>query len=309
MQFTIFQESRIGRRKSNQDRVAYCYSRDALLMLVADGMGGHLHGEIAAHLAVQSIAGAFQSEAHPALQDPAQFLPQALLAAHGEIVDYSLIKDMDETPRTTIVAGVVQDGYLYWAHAGDSRLYLLRQGEVIAQTRDHSRVQLMMDQGLLDAESAARHPGRNRVYSCLGGNRSPHIELSDRIRLRDGDVVLLCTDGLWGPLGTEDIAAALTAGNLMDIIPSLMTRAEALSGVVCDNLSIVAMRWNLKEDTGPDSISTHEMTPDGFTSHMSLSQPAAQPDNEDKDEGEFTEDDIERAIEELNAAIRKFKQP
>ena len=272
-------------------------------MLVADGMGGHLHGEVAAHLAVQSIAQAFQREAHPGLRDPAQFLMQALHAAHDEIVDYSLMKDMDETPRTTIVASIVQDGYVYWAHAGDSRLYLMREGEVVAQTRDHSRVQLMMDQGLLDAESAARHPGRNRVYSCLGGNRSPHIESSDRIWLRDGDVVLLCTDGLWGPLGTGDIASALTTGKLTDVVPSLMTRAEALSGVVCDNLSVVAMRWNLREEAGPDSVSTHEMTADGFTSRISLSQPGQIPE----DEGEFTEADIERAIAELNAAIQKFK--
>ena len=168
MKFTIYQKSRIGRRKSNQDRLAYCYSRDALLMVVADGMGGHRHGEVAAHLAVHSIAEAFRREATPALAEPARFLSQALMNAHGAIVDHAFDKALEDTPRTTVVACVVQDGLAHWAHAGDSRLYLLRDGRLAARTRDHSRVQLLIDQGLLDDEAAAHHPERNRIYSCLG---------------------------------------------------------------------------------------------------------------------------------------------
>lgn len=168
MKFTIFQESRIGKRKANQDRTAYSYSRDALMMVVADGMGGHLHGEIAAQISVQFITEAFQRSAAPALVNPVFFLSRALTNAHNAIVDYAFDKQLPEAPRTTVVACVVQEGFAYWAHAGDSRLYVLRRGRIAAQTRDHSRVQLMMDQGLLDAEGAAHHPGRNRIYSCLG---------------------------------------------------------------------------------------------------------------------------------------------
>ena len=82
MRFTIYQESRTGRRASNQDRIAHCYSREALLMLVADGMGGHLHGELAAHIATQYITQAFQREARPRLPDPGLFLSRALVGAH-----------------------------------------------------------------------------------------------------------------------------------------------------------------------------------------------------------------------------------
>jgi serine/threonine protein phosphatase PrpC len=269
LKFTIYQESRIGGRQANQDRIAYCYSRDALLMVIADGMGGHLHGEVAAQIAVQFITQAFQREAQPAIADPSLFLSRSLASAHHAILDYAFDKNLAEAPRTTAVACVVQDGAAYWAHAGDSRLYLLRGARVLAQTRDHSRVQLMLEQGLLDAAGAARHPGRNRVYSCLGGGHPPQVELSRRTPLRDGDVIALCTDGLWGPLGTDGLAAGLAERDVMAAVPRLMARAEAAGGPACDNLSLIAMCWH--EDVaegGADSVSTQTMALHDFTTQL-----------------------------------------
>ncbi|ANQ87121.1 PP2C family protein-serine/threonine phosphatase [Azoarcus olearius] len=306
MRFTIYQESRIGRRKTNQDRIAYCYSRDALLMLIADGMGGHLHGEVAAHLAVQFITQAFQREAQPLLADPGLFLSRALMNAHHAILDYALDKHLPEAPRTTVVACVVQEGYAYWAHAGDSRLYLMRQGQVVAQTRDHSRVQLMIEQGLLDAEGAARHPGRNRIYSCLGGNHAPQIEFSRRTALHDGDALLLCTDGLWGPLNDDALLLGLADENLMAAVPRLLTRAEVAAGASCDNLSAVAMRWH--DDLAPgaaDSVSTQTMALNNFTTQLDAFQRSRAPAG-----GlDLSDDEIENAIAEINAAIHKFSKP
>src|SRR4029450_6910148 len=110
MKFSIYQESRQGPRKSNQDRVAYCYSRDSLCMVIADGMGGHLHGEVAAQIATQFIAEAFQREAQPRIADPFKFLLDSIINAHHAIVDYANVRSLLETPRTTCVACVVQDG-------------------------------------------------------------------------------------------------------------------------------------------------------------------------------------------------------
>lgn len=306
MRFTIYQESRIGRRKTNQDRIAYCYSRDALLMLIADGMGGHLHGEVAAHIAVQFITQAFQREAQPLLADPGLFLSRALTNAHHAILDYALDKNLPEAPRTTVVACVVQEGFAYWAHAGDSRLYLVRQGKIVAQTRDHSRVQLMLEQGLLDAEGAARHPGRNRIYSCLGGNHAPQIEFSRRTSLADGDVFLLCTDGLWGPLGNDTLVLGLADGNLMAAVPRLLGRAEAVAGASCDNLSAVAMCWHDEENQVlPDAVSTQTMALNNFTTQLD----AFQPSRALATGVDLSDDDIEKAIAEINAAIHKFSKP
>ncbi|NMG27544.1 protein phosphatase 2C domain-containing protein [Aromatoleum evansii] len=305
MKFTIYQESRIGRRKNNQDRLAYSYSRDALLMVVADGMGGHLHGEVASHICVQFITEAFQRDARPVLRDPSMFLSRALTNAHNAILDYAFDKNLEEAPRTTVVACIVQDGFAYWAHAGDSRLYVLRQGRIAMHTRDHSRVQLMMDQGLLNAEEAAHHPGRNRVYSCLGGNHAPQVEFSKRLPLRDGDVLALCTDGVWGPLGDTALTAGLSAPDIMQAVPALMNRAEELAGPSCDNLSMIAMRWH-DDTTEPhgDAVSTQTMALDNFTTQLESFDTSRAPASR----FDISDDDIEKAIAEINAAIQKFSK-
>lgn len=299
MKFTIYQESRIGKRESNQDRLAYCYSRDALLMVVADGMGGHLHGEVAAQIAVQYITGAFQRDAKPALADPFMFLSRALTHAHHTILDYAADRQLPEAPRTTCVVCVVQKNVAYWAHAGDSRLYVIRGGRVLAQTRDHSRVQMMLDQGLIDAEAAAVHPSRNRVFSCLGGNQAPQIDFSRKTPLKIGDVLALCTDGVWGPLGTDLLVSSLSGMNPMMAVPRLLDQAELRAHENVDNLSLIAMQWgeNYAEATTLASISTRTMPLNAFTTRMGELGRAA-PD--------LSEDDIERAISEIRNAIRKY---
>ncbi len=88
MRFTIFQDTDIGARASNQDRMGYCFSRESLLMIVADGMGGHLRGEVAAQLSMQTAAALFQQAAQPRLPDPAEFLEQAFRASHQELHRY-----------------------------------------------------------------------------------------------------------------------------------------------------------------------------------------------------------------------------
>lgn len=304
MKFSIFQDSRIGQRSSNQDRIAYSYSRESLLMLVADGMGGHLRGEIAAQIASEIIVQAFQRESHPALDDPTRFLRHALDDAHNAILDYAFDKYLPEAPRTTIVTCLVQHGAAYWAHAGDSRLYLIRNGQVLAQTRDHSRVQLMMDQGLLSAAQAETHPERNRIYSCLGGDHLPQVDFSPPFRLRADDIVALCSDGVWGPLGEAGLVQLLSGRSVSDAVPELLDRAEQLGGPACDNLSIVAMNWFGAGALAPASIETEALAPDHFTTHLDSFDTSVLSSTE----AEFTDEEIERAINEINSTIRKFNK-
>ncbi|MBL0284359.1 MAG: serine/threonine-protein phosphatase [Zoogloea sp.] len=302
MRFTIFQESRIGKRRTNQDRVAYSYTRDALLMVLADGMGGHLYGEIAAQISVQFIAQSFQQEARPKVSDPVLFLSRVLSNAHHAILDYAFDKHLTDIPRTTIVACLIQDGVAHWAHAGDSRLYMIRKGRLLYQTRDHSRVQLMLDQGLLDAEAAAVHPGRNRIFSCLGGNHPPQIEFSRGVSLANGDVVAICSDGVWGPLEPGSLVNTLSDGRVMESVPRLMNEAEELGGHQCDNMTLIAMTWHddHQEDI-PDTVSTRTMPADAYTTQM---EGFGRGKREQED---LSEDEIEKAIREINAAIHKFK--
>ena len=306
MKFTIYQESRLGKRANNEDRLAHCYSRDALLMVVADGMGGHYYGEIAAQIAVQSLVESFQREATPAIADPFLFLQKAMINAHRAIIDFTDAHNLKDSPRTTCVACIIQDNIAYWAHAGDSRLYLMRDGRVLLHTRDHSRVQLLKDQGVINEAQAAVHPDRNKVYSCLGGPKTPEIEFSRKTPLEAGDVLALCTDGLWGVIPGETMAVALKSDNLMQAVPMLLGQADIRGGPNADNLSIVAVRWEdsyREERTGPSSVvSTQLMSRDTVTTKLDAfgRNPSYKT--------ELSEEEIERAIDEIRSTIQKYSK-
>jgi serine/threonine protein phosphatase PrpC len=305
MKFSVYQESRQGPRKSNQDRVAYCYSRDALCMVIADGMGGHLHGEVAAQIASQFIAEAFQRNAQPRLADPLKFLLESITNAHHAIVDYANVRSLLETPRTTCVACIVQDGLAHWAHVGDSRLYLIRNGRVEGQTKDHSRVQILVDAGRVREEAVAAHPDRNKIFNCLGQMGPPKVDLSRRIALRHGDVILMCTDGLWGPLTSRHICEELLRAEVMRAVPKLLDMAEVRAGREGDNASVVAMTWF--EETGPagaEGISTVSMDPTDIKTTVEQFGKSTPPATG----GYLTDDEIERAIDEIRNAIQKHSK-
>ncbi|WP_291992267.1 PP2C family serine/threonine-protein phosphatase [Candidatus Accumulibacter sp. ACC003] len=307
MKFTIYQESRTGKRANNEDRLAHCYSRDSLLLVVADGMGGHYYGEVAAQIAVQTLSEAFQREVKRRIRDPFLFLQEGMLNAHRGIVDYAGKHHLPDSPRTTCVACIVQKNIAYWAHSGDSRLYLLRKGKVLAQTRDHSRVRLLLDQGMISEEQALTHPDRNKIYGCLGGQQTPEIEFSRKTTLEAEDVLVLCTDGVWSELPAGILATALKSANLMQAIPTLMTQAEEHGGAHADNLSMIAVRWDdsyVDESTGGSSslISTKSMSRDTVTTRMT--EFGRQPGHKN----ELTEEEIELAIEEIRSTIQKYSK-
>lgn len=259
MKFTLCQESRIGGRRGNEDRLACRYTSDALLLVVADGMGGHDRGELAAQVAVDCVADTFMRIAAPRLPDPYLFLSQVLLDAHRAIREMARGPALEQTPMTTCVVCVVQDGIACWAHAGDSRLYALRGGGILCRTRDHSRVQLLLDEGRISAEEARRHPERNRIFSCLGGESLPQVEFSRKLQLRCGDILLLCSDGAWGPLGDEELARQITAMDLIKALPRMIDRAEEAAGPRADNLTALAVRW----DGGSDGNGGGDFPSDG----------------------------------------------
>jgi serine/threonine protein phosphatase PrpC len=301
MRFSIFQESRKGGRKANQDRTSYAYTRDALLMVIADGMGGHLHGEVASQIAVQLLTEAFQREARPTLPDPAEFLEKSILDAHFALGDYAKGRGLVESPRTTCVACVVQNATAYWAHAGDSRLYHVREGRIHAQTRDHSRVQMLVDQGRVREEAVHAHPDRNKIFNCVGASARPQVELSKPAPLQDDDTLMLCSDGFWGPLTSKLITASLLKNDLMKAIPELLDLAELRAGADCDNLSVVAMTWAGTHAKAAGDVSTQTLALDGVSTQLG--------DFSKADNTDLSDAEIERAIQEIREAIRKHTTP
>ena len=165
-------------------------------------------------------------------------------AAHGAILREAERQRFPENPRTVIAACVVQDGHVFWSHVGDCRFYLLRTGRVLARSRDHTVVQRLVDEGRIREEAVATHPHRNRLLQCLGGYQDPGIEPVASAQLAREDILLLCSDGLWGPLSQRQLMHALLSRPLGEAIPELVALAEASAGPDCDNISVVAMAWD-----------------------------------------------------------------
>jgi len=306
MRFTIFQESRRGSRKVNQDRIAYTYGRDTLLLVVADGMGGHAGGEIAAQITVRLFIERFQQEAKPVLKNPLKFLQDTLVRAHAALGSYANQFSMLETPRTTCVAVIVQAGHAYWAHVGDSRFYLFRQGGLIATTKDHSKVQYLVDQGVIGAHEAASHPDRNKIFSCLGGLVDPVIDLSRRTPLRSGDILVLCSDGLWSVVPPTEIATYLTSTPILKTAPQMLREAEKRGGPDGDNLSLIAVRWGAETLAGDASSTiTETMGLGEFQTELDKTVTLTDRKGTQRD---LTDDEIERAIAEIQATIQKFRK-
>jgi serine/threonine protein phosphatase PrpC len=252
MKFSIVRESRNGARRYNQDRVGHWRAPEALLIAVADGMGGYAGGELAAQVAVDFVADAFLAEATPRLDDPDAFLLRTMGRVHGAIVQRGMRAGLGDSPRTTLVACVVQAGRAYWSFIGDSRLYLIREGRIAARTKDHTYVQQLIDAGRIREEAAASHPERNKLLRCLGGTLAPKLEPTASARLAKDDILVLCSDGLWGPLTPRQLLMGFIGKAPARALPELMTLAEAHAGPGCDNISAVAMQW--QEETVPETL-------------------------------------------------------
>ena len=237
--------SLVGDREDNQDRVTVAATEKAALMIVIDGMGGHSDGSRAADTALKSLLDSFHQTSQP-LFDPLGFLHMSLSRAHDDVARLGSGQSIDARPRATIALCLVQEGAAYWAHVGDSRIYHIRQGKSLDRTRDHSHVELLLREGKITESEVANHPMRNFVECCLGGDPSiPEMTIGRRRLLEPGDVLLLCTDGIWANLKDADIAAFFRddSQQLRAWLEALGRRAVQASSPFSDNSTAAVLRW------------------------------------------------------------------
>jgi PPM family protein phosphatase len=234
-----------GNRPENQDRVDIVSHTEALLMVAVDGMGGHAHGAKAAEVTVATLRECFAEVAQPVF-DPQGFLTLALARAHDRVVRLGDGVALDHKPRATCAVCLVQQAGAYWAHVGDSRVYQARAGVIQERTRDHSHVELLLREGLIAEQDMRGHPMRNFVECCLGGDAPlPDMSVTARKKLSPGDVLVVCTDGLWSGLEDRDIGelAAADRGPIEPRLRSLADRAILRNAPYSDNTSAVAVHW------------------------------------------------------------------
>lgn len=302
MRFSVYQVSRKGGREKNEDRMGYCYTRDSGLFALADGMGGHPEGEVASQLALQTLAAIYQRDAKPVLKEPTRFLHDSIIAGHHQLIRYATEKALIDTPRTTVVAVVLQGNSAYWAHCGDSRLYLVRGDKLIARTRDHSYSELQ--ETMAQVVPMGERFNRNVLFTCLGSPGKPVVDTVGPMILQGGDKLLLCSDGLWGSVSDEEITAQLAQKPIADAVPELVEQALRNGGPKSDNVTVIAVEWEAAEDVeGTRGISTQSLGEEVFASTIQASVGAGSAEPDELDEAE-----IERSIREINEAIRRSSQ-
>jgi serine/threonine protein phosphatase PrpC len=299
VQFSVYQLSRKGGRDKNEDRMGYCYTRDAGLFALADGMGGHPEGEVASQLALSTMAALFQREAKPRIAEPLRFLNESIIAGHHQLLRYATERALIDTPRTTIVACLIQGDAAYWAHCGDSRLYLVRGDKLVARTRDHSYSELQ--ETLSQVVPMGDRVNRNVLFTCLGSPGKPVIDTAGPLTVQPGDRLMLCSDGLWGSVPDNTITDVLACNSISDAVPDLIERALRTAGEKSDNVTVLAVEWEAAE--APDSksgVSTLSLGDEVFASTIQASLGAEAAGSE-----ELNEDEIERSIREINEAIKR----
>jgi serine/threonine protein phosphatase PrpC len=240
--FETAEVSLLGDREENQDRYGVLTASDATLLVVLDGMGGHAGGARAAEAALESLRWSFASTGPDT--DPTEFLRKALAQAHQDVVAIGDELPVGARPRATCAAGFVRDGQASWAHVGDARVYHLRDGAVLERTRDHTPVEQLLQDGLITEDEVLGHPMRHYVEFCLGGlTELPEIRVAAPRALESGDILLVCSDGLWSGVSEPELAAS--SGDvpvLAGWLARLAARAVRKTTPYSDNTTAVALR-------------------------------------------------------------------
>ena len=245
MQIEYGKVSALGDRTDNQDRAAIVVAEEAALMLVFDGMGGHSDGAKAAETGLRIVQDAFMESSLPVF-DPLGFLYGALAHAHDEVVKIGMNLAIDFRPRATCAICLIQESGSYWGHIGDSRIYQMRDGKLVTRSRDHSHVEVLIQEGAITEEEAQDHPMRNFVECCIGGDAPvPDMSITAKQPLIPGDVLLACSDGLWSGLSDTDMATIGVGptDSLAENLKALSVRALHANAPYSDNTTGTALRW------------------------------------------------------------------
>ena len=243
MKYVYAYGSRQGGRAHNEDRVAVAERDRAIFMVLGDGLGGHKGGALASETLCRVAINAFRAVRSPLIQDPSNFLALVAFQAHHSLRTLGKKLPTDVEPRTTCVLCLVQNGCAYWAHVGDSRLYHFHHDTLAERTQDHTVVDKLQARGILDERESRIHPEKSRLLACLGGHHEPTVSLSAETPLKTGDLLVLCSDGVWEAMATHEFARSLAHPVLENGLTDLLLEAEHRGRGTSDNISAVSLRW------------------------------------------------------------------
>ena len=299
-----------GTRSYNQDRAACLEGSGSILMVLGDGLGGHAGGDIAADILVETASKAFLKVRTPVIEEPSLFLALILQHAHRAINRYTKKSQQNIDPRTTAVLCLIQNGYAYWAHAGDSRLYLFRNGSQLTRTLDHTGA----DQAKINQSEIPQKAG---LYNCIGGPIRPRISLGPEIALQEGDRILICSDGVWHGMAIDEISEYLYDDDLEESMDAMLETIEQRHSERCDNATVAVLAWD--DRTPPGKSMQHEKirelkdndlwraAREAERGHRTGSSTASAGNAGDESEGDITED-LASVISEVETFVKKWEE-
>ena len=231
-------------RENNEDSLGYWESADdsvfkrlGRLAVIADGMGGAEGGQFASRIAVDTV----QEHYSAGEGNPQQLLNEAFQLANSRVREKARETPSLQGMGTTLTAIAVADLQLHFAHVGDSRIYLERDGKLRLLSRDHSLVSRLVESGVIRAEDADSHPQRHVLTAAIGVAGAPEPDVPPQpVLLKSNDVVLICTDGLWGQMAESEISEILSSLTPDDAGKSLISLAKERGGP--DNISLQILR-------------------------------------------------------------------
>lgn len=289
MEYSFAQKSNQGGRDYNEDRTAI-YQRDGTtLLVVADGLGGHAGGEIASQAFIDALGVSFAKATSKQLENAESFLSLSINYAHHIIHRRAVAQGYDmESPKTTCVVCLVNQGVAQWAHSGDSRLYLIRDRVIINQTEDH--VVSRPDGG-----------SNNPINRCVGGLEPPEPAISDRHEIEAGDTFVLASDGAWHSFKPVDLRDYIDPEHPTLGLDNLLQTLEGRNKMPSDNLSMVLLFYGIKQQ---DSPFVNELNVNAARlPHSSSDEIAINAADFNMDELDSTINEIESFIEELDEKI------
>jgi PPM family protein phosphatase len=234
-------------RANNEDSYLYWepdseeeFCRKGRLAIIADGMGGYEGGQEASRLAVETVRQVYH---RASIDDPQKALVAGFVAAHDNIQRYGIEHPQFQGMGTTCTAIAIVGPRLYFAHVGDSRLYLVRDTTISRLTRDHSYVGRLVESGIVRSEDAESHPQRHVLTAALGSGREVNPDFPENpLTLEEGDCLVLCTDGLWSLVSEREVAGVIRANAAAESCRALIKMALERGGP--DNVTVSVLRFS-----------------------------------------------------------------
>ncbi len=239
MDYSVSQQSHQGGRDYNEDRTAIFERNGTILMVVADGLGGHEGGDVASQAFVDAMGDSFTKATEKQLSNADSFLTLSINYGHHTIHRRAVSQGFNvDSPKTTCVVCLIHDDVATWAHSGDSRLYHIRKRKILFTTEDHVSKKLGRDKNA-------------PINRCVGGLENPRPQVGEPHVMEDGDILFMATDGAWAQFKPDDLNDYVDPQHPSLGLDSLLQALENRNKAPSDNLSCVVLFWGVKQLDSP----------------------------------------------------------